>query len=65
MYSSFQIARKYLKYYLNASNGKGHGVHSPFVFDFINKVLTIKTTDLFFANIEQERYSLLNDTSII
>jgi len=30
---------KYFTYYYNASNGKGHGVHSPFVFSFITQVL--------------------------
>lgn len=33
---------KYFNYYLNASNGKGHGVHSPFVFNFITAVLNSK-----------------------
>lgn len=33
---------KYFNYYLNASNGKGHGVHSPFVFSFITSVLNSK-----------------------
>lgn len=32
----------YFKYYINASNGKGHGVHSPFVFSFITAVLNSK-----------------------
>lgn len=32
----------YIKYYFNASNGKGHGVHSPFVFSFITAVLNSK-----------------------
>jgi len=32
----------YLKYYFNASNGKGHGVHSPFVYSFIRSVLNNK-----------------------
>ena len=39
MYNSFQLGFKYLKYYLSASNGKGHGIHSPFVFNFILDVL--------------------------
>jgi predicted O-methyltransferase YrrM len=39
MYSRWQLAAKYLKYYLGSSNGKGHGIHSPFVFHFITKVL--------------------------
>ena len=33
---------KYFNYYFNASNGKGHGVHSPFVFSFITAVLNSK-----------------------
>ena len=32
----------YFKYYFNASNGKGHGVHSPFVYNFIRSVLNNK-----------------------
>jgi len=39
MYSPFKLALKYLKYYATASNGKGHGIHSPFVFDFITQLL--------------------------
>jgi hypothetical protein len=39
VYSSFQLARKYLRYCLTASNGNGHGMHSPFVFQFILNVL--------------------------
>ena len=39
MYSSFQLAKKYFHYFLHSKNGKGHGVHSPFVFDFIIHVL--------------------------
>jgi hypothetical protein len=42
MYSSTQLAFKYLKYWLTAANGKGHGVHSPFVFEFITNVLNDK-----------------------
>lgn len=33
---------KYCNYYFIASNGKGHGVHSPFVFNFITSVLNSK-----------------------
>lgn len=39
MYSSFQLIKKYIHYYRTASNSKGHGMHSPFVFDFILHVL--------------------------
>ena len=33
---------KYFNYYFKASNGKGHGVHSPFVFNFISSILNSK-----------------------
>ena len=39
MYSSSHLVKKYLGYYLTASNSKGHGMHSPFVFDFILHIL--------------------------
>jgi predicted O-methyltransferase YrrM len=39
VYSSYQLAQKYFRYYFTALNGKGHGMHSPFVFDFILRVL--------------------------
>lgn len=39
VYTKLQLAIKYIQYWLRASNGRGHGVHSPFVFDFIKNVL--------------------------
>ncbi len=38
-YSKAQIVLKYIGYWLRASNGKGHGTHSPFIFNFIRNVL--------------------------
>lgn len=65
MYSSFQLAKKYLNYYLKAQNGKGHGTHSPFVFDFIIHVLNDKKKYDCFSKIELLRKALLkNDTTI-
>lgn len=65
MYSHFQLATKFVKYYLTASNGKGHGVHSPFVFDFIEKVLNDKKEYNFYNTIEDERRKLLQDETTI
>ncbi|KAA9039262.1 class I SAM-dependent methyltransferase [Ginsengibacter hankyongi] len=65
MYSSFQLAKKYLTYYIKAQNGKGHGVHSPFVFDFITHVLNDKKEYECYKKIEALRQQLLNDNSII
>lgn len=65
MYSSFQLAKKYLHYYFTSSNGKGHGVHSPFVFDFIKNVLNDKTTIEGCDKIEEIRRRLLGNKSSI
>lgn len=65
MYSRFQLAIKYLHYYLMASNSKGHGVHSPFVFDFIRNVLNDKTQYVDYKKIEERREELLKDSSNI
>ncbi|MBV9963574.1 MAG: class I SAM-dependent methyltransferase [Parafilimonas sp.] len=58
MYSSAQLALKYFKYWLTASNGNGHGVHSPFVFDFITQVLNDKREFDCFRFIESLREKL-------
>ena len=65
MYNSFQLAKKYLHYYLNASNSKGHGMHSPFVFDFILNVLNNKSNYHYPNEIEELRKSLLQNDSVI
>ncbi len=65
MYSKFQLFKKYSQYYFSASNGKGHGIHSPFVFDFVKHVLNDKTTYDCYQSIEQKRKALLQDESVI
>lgn len=65
MYNSFQLAKKYFNYYLHASNSKGHGMHSPFVFDFILNVLNNKSSYKAPEEIEQLRKRLLSDKRII
>ena len=65
MFTPFQLAKKYLQYYLSASNGKGHGIHSPFVFDFVKNVLNDKTVYPDYQPIEQKRKTLLIDNTVI
>ena len=62
MYSRWQLARKYLSYYRNASNGKGHGIHSPFVFDFIINVLNDRKKYDEYKKAESLRSQLLRDS---
>ncbi|NCT95453.1 MAG: SAM-dependent methyltransferase [Chitinophagaceae bacterium] len=60
MYSSFQYQLRYLRYYCTAANGKGHGVHSPFVFDFIENVLNDERVFYAFPAIEKIRQRILS-----
>jgi predicted O-methyltransferase YrrM len=65
MYSKTQLLLKYFQYYFSASNGKGHGTHSPFVFEFITKVLNDKTVYPEYEKVESLRSRLLNDKTIL
>jgi predicted O-methyltransferase YrrM len=65
MHSPVQLAFKYIKYRMAASNGKGHGIHSPFVFEFVTKVLNGTGDKQVYAEIETVRKQLLqNDTTL-
>ena len=65
MYSRWQLAIKYLKHYLNASNRKGHGIHSPFVFEFITKILNDKKKYDAYDVVENLRKQLLIDSRLL
>src|SRR6186997_276041 len=65
MYSPLQIAIKYFNYWITSSNGKGHGMHSPFVFEFIAKVLNDKTVYPEYVKVEALRNQLLNDNTVL
>src|SRR5215203_215212 len=65
MYSKPRLLLKYLQYYFTASNSKGHGMHSPFVFDFITKILNDKMVYPEYRKVEALRDQLLNDTVVL
>lgn len=65
MYSKTKLAVKYIQYLLHASNGKGHGVHPPFVYDFVRKVLNSKKAPGYFLEIEALRKNLMADEQTI
>ncbi len=56
---------KFLHYYLTASNGKGHGVHSPFVFEFISKVMNDDRHFYAYDSIEQLRQKALKNNKTL
>ncbi|GAO42942.1 O-methyltransferase [Flavihumibacter petaseus] len=66
-YSRFQLAKKYLRYWLHADNGKGHGIHSPFVYAFVREVLMEIdfSQPLASREIEKLRKRLLSDNSVL
>ena len=65
MYSTLTLAFKYFNYYLKASNGKGHGIHSPFVYQWVRKVLNGKNLPSNFQTIEKHRDALKKNTTKI
>ena len=65
MYSKPELLFKYLRYYFSAANGKGHGMHSPFVFEFITKILGDKMVYPEYEKVETLRKQLLNDNTVL
>jgi predicted O-methyltransferase YrrM len=65
MYSRYRLAQKYLHYYLTAANGRGHGIHSPFVFDFVLNVLNDRVVYPDYAAIEGLRRRLRRDDTLL
>ena len=65
MYSRLELAFKYFRYYFTASSGKGHGIHSPFVFEFVTKVLSDDYPYEVFARIEKLKKKMFLDNTII
>lgn len=61
MYSKWQLARKYISHYFSANSGKGHGIHSPFVFDFVRTVLKDPSAKQALRPVEELRKKLCQD----
>ncbi|MFN5812733.1 MAG: O-methyltransferase [Bacteroidota bacterium] len=63
MYNFFQLFGKYISYWVRASNGKGHGLHSPFIFEMVKDALNDRPKDRsLFNHIEVIRKRFSKDT---
>ncbi len=65
MYSPVTLTKKYIQYYWQANNSRGHGMHSPFVFNFITKVLNDTTEYSDYKKVEALRQQLLQNNTVI
>jgi predicted O-methyltransferase YrrM len=65
MYTALELGLKYCQYYFSALNGKGHGIHSPFVFDFISKILSDENEYPEYAKVESLRKKLLRNRTVL
>ncbi len=65
MYASTTLALNYIRYWLTAQNGKGHGIHSPFIYDFVVRVLNDKRPNPDIKALEEMRKKLLQDNRML
>ncbi len=61
----FSRAFKYLSYILLSRHKKGHGIHSPFVFDLVSRVFRNDIDPVSAAMIENIRKKMISDKRVI
>jgi predicted O-methyltransferase YrrM len=61
----FSQAVKYLNYILLSHHRKGHGIHSPFVYDLVSRVFRNKIDPDVVLKVEQVRQKMISDNRII
>jgi predicted O-methyltransferase YrrM len=65
MYGKLTLAFKYFSFFLHSSGKKGHGIHSPFVFDLIRNVLNDQQHYPDYDQVEALRSRMIADKRMI
>lgn len=61
----FFSTKEYLRYQLLSGYSKGHGIHSPFIYDVVSRVFRNKTDKVVVSKIASLRKELLSDRRMI
>ncbi len=61
----FSRILKYIEYLMFSRHKRGHGIHSPFVFNVVNRILRNKTNHKFVLTIEKLRKKNIHDRRTI
>ena len=61
----FSKVARYLKYMLFSHHRRGHGIHSPFVFDLVSRVFRNKIDPEIILKVEQVRRKMITDKRTI
>jgi len=65
MSTKIRFARRYICYLLKAKHYNGHGIHSPFIYDFVTKVLFKKDSKEKYSFVENYQKELKRSSQII
>lgn len=57
MLNTITFALRYLRYFVKSKHSGGHGIHSPFIYEFAQNVIFSNKTFLFFKEIDKVRKS--------
>lgn len=61
----FFRVNEYLKYLILSGHRKGHGIHSPFIYDIVSRIFRNKVDTVIVNTVEEVRRKMITDTRVI